>query len=107
MSASDPVVVTAVFTPAPGQRDELVRRLAPAIREVHDEEGCELYAIHDAPDGTILMIEKWTSEALLDAHAQAEPVERLGAAIADVIASPVVVTRLRPIAAGTTEQGAL
>ena len=107
MSAPDPVIVTAVFVPAPGRRDELVRRLEPAIREVHEEEGCELYAIHDAPDGSIVMIEKWTSEDLLDAHSQGEPVERLSAAIADVIASPVVVTRLRPIPAGTPEQGAL
>ena len=107
MATSEPIVVTAVFTPAEGQRDELVRRLGPAIAEVHEEEGCQLYAIHDAPDGTIVMIEKWDSAELLDAHGAADPVKRLGAAIADVIASPVVVTRLKPIPAGTEHQGAL
>ena|SRR5215217_5318842 len=107
MTASDPVIVTAVFVPVPGQRDELVRRLEPSIREVHDEDGCLLYAIHDAPDGSIVMIEKWASEQLLDAHSQGGPVDRLSAAIADVIAAPVQVTRLRPIPAGTPEQGAL
>ena len=104
---SDPVIVTAVFTPAPGQRDELVRRLEPAIREVHGEDGCLLYAIHDAPDGRIVMIEKWASEELLDAHSVGEPVQRLRRAIADVVAAPTQVTRLRPIPAGTPEQGAL
>ncbi len=107
MSASDPVVVTAVFVPLPGKRDELVRRLEPAIREVHEEEGCLLYAIHDAPDGSIVMIEKWASDELLDAHSVGEPVQRLRVAIADVIAAPVQVTKLRAIPAGTPEQGAL
>ncbi|MFC0678500.1 putative quinol monooxygenase [Lysobacter korlensis] len=107
MPAAEPVVVTAVFTPVEGMRDELVRRLEPAIAEVHQEDGCILYAIHDAPDGTIVMIERWASEDLLDAHSQGQAVGRLSAAIADVIASPVVVTRLRPIPAGTPEQGVL
>ncbi len=107
MPASEPVVVTAIFTPAEGKRDELVRRLEPAIAEVHEEDGCILYAIHDSPDGTIVMIEKWASEELLDAHSEGEPVKRLQQSIADVIAAPVEVTRLRPIAAGTAEQGAL
>ena len=107
MPATEPIVVTAVFTPLEGKRDELVRRLEPAIAEVHEEEGCILYAIHDAPDGTIVMIEKWTSEELLDTHSQGPAVERLSASIADVIARPVVVTRLRPIPAGTAAQGAL
>ncbi len=107
MPESEPIVVTAVFTPLVGRRDELVRRLEPAIAEVHEEEGCILYAIHDAPDGTIVMIEKWASEELLDAHSAGNPVRRLSEAIADVIAAPVAVTRLRPLPAGTPEQGAL
>ena len=107
MPASEPVVVTAIFTPAEGKREELVRRLQPSIAEVHEEEGCILYAIHDAPDGTIVMIEKWASDELLDAHSQGDAVGRLSASIADVIATPVQVTRLRPIPAGTPEQGAL
>src|SRR3712207_5824931 len=105
--STEPVIVTAVFFPAPGQRDELVRRLEPAIRQVHEEEGCLLYAIHDAPDGSIVMIEKWASDELLDAHNVGEPVQRLRIAIADVISAPVQVTKMRPIPAGTPEQGEL
>lgn len=104
---SDPVVVTAIFTPAEGKRDALVAALTPAIAEVHEEEGCELYAIHDSPDGTIVMLEKWTSAAALDAHAAGQPVVRLNAAIEGLVAAPPVVTRLAPIPAGTPTQGAL
>ncbi|QHC57573.1 putative quinol monooxygenase [Rathayibacter sp. VKM Ac-2760] len=104
---TDPVVVTAIFTPAEGKRDALVAALTPAIAEVHGEEGCELYAIHDSPDGTIVMLEKWTSAEALDAHAAGEPVVRLNAAIAGLVAAPPVVTRLAPLPAGTPAQGAL
>ncbi|WP_374954263.1 antibiotic biosynthesis monooxygenase [Rathayibacter sp. AY1A7] len=75
--------------------------------EVHEEEGCELYAIHDSPDGTIVMLEKWTSGDLLDAHGAGEPVVRLNAAIRGLVAQPPVVTRLVPIPAGTSQQGEL
>ena len=104
---SDPVVVTAIFTPAEGQRDALVAALSPAIAEVHGEDGCELYAIHDSPDGTIVMLEKWTTADLLDAHGAGEAVARLNASIEGLVARPPVVTRLVPIPAGTAEQGAL
>ncbi|QWT24399.1 antibiotic biosynthesis monooxygenase [Subtercola sp. PAMC28395] len=104
---SDPIVVTAVFTPATGARDALIEALSIAIAEVHDEPGCELYAIHDAPDGTIVMLEKWSSVDELDRHGAGEPVARLNSSLAGLLAEPVVVTRLVPIPAGTEVQGQL
>ena len=101
------VVVTAVFHPLPGRKEELAAAMQAGIEAVHGEKGCELYAIHDAPDGTIVMLEKWTSAAALDAHAAGEPVVRLNAAIEGLVAAPPVVTRLAPIPAGTPTQGAL
>ncbi|MGO3885192.1 MAG: putative quinol monooxygenase [Mycetocola sp.] len=104
---SAPVVVTAHFEPQPGKLDELRTALVGAIPAVHTEEGCELYAIQDAPDGTILMIEKWTTRELLDAHAVGEPVAALNAAIDGLVTGPAVVTILDPIPAGTEVQGQL
>lgn len=102
-----PVVVTAVFTPAAGAKDRLVEALRTAIAEVHEEQGCELYAIHDAEDGTITMIEKWESAELLDAHGAGAAVARLNSSVGQLLAAPVVVTRMTPIPAGTDEQGLL
>jgi quinol monooxygenase YgiN len=104
---AEPVVVTAVFTPADGALDQLVEALSYAIAEVHEESGCLLYAIHSDPAGRIVMIEKWESAELLDEHGSGEPVKRLNAVIADLIAEPVEVTRLAPIPAGTPTQGQL
>ncbi len=102
-----PVVVTATFTPKEGSFDQVVAALSPAIAEVHQEPGCLLYAIHDSPNGQILMIEKWESTELLDAHGHGEPVKRLNAALAGLLERPVDVMRHEPIPAGTPLQGAL
>ena len=102
-----PVVVTAKFTPNEGSFNQVVAALSPAIAEVHEEPGCLLYAIHETPDGQILMIEKWESAELLDAHGAGEPVKRLNAALEGLLQGPVEVTRLSPIPAGTTQQGSL
>ncbi|TKV58497.1 antibiotic biosynthesis monooxygenase [Nakamurella flava] len=101
------VVVTAVFHPATDRRDDLVSALQAAIPAVHAEDGCLLYAIHDAADGTITMIEKWSDADSLAAHAAGPAVVALNAAIDGMLARPVVVTTMTAIPAGTPEQGTL
>ncbi|MGA1835662.1 antibiotic biosynthesis monooxygenase [Herbiconiux sp. 11R-BC] len=104
---SDPVVVTVTFRPAAGAHDAVVAALSAGIARIHEEDGCELYAIHDAPDGTIVMLEKWTTAAELDAHAAGERVATMDASLVGMLASPPEVTRLAPIPAGTVRQGRL
>jgi quinol monooxygenase YgiN len=101
------VVVTAIFTPKEGAFDDVVAALMPAIAEVHEEPGCILYAIHEAPNGQIVMIEKWESTELLDAHGAGDAVKRLNASLEGLLKEPVEVTRLTAIPAGTSAQGAL
>ena len=105
--ATQPVVVTAYFFPRPDARDRVIAALEPAIAGVHEEDGCELYAIHDAPDGTIVMLEKWTSVELLDADGGGQPVATLTAALDGLLESPVEVTRLVPRPVGDPVKGAL
>ena len=87
------VIVTAVFHPVPGRSAELASAMRAGIEAVHAEPGCELYAIHDAEDGTITMIEKWASRADLEAHSKA--------------AAPPVVTLMDPMPMGDPERGEL
>ena len=101
------VVVTAMFTPKEGAFDDVVAALSPAIAEVHEEPGCILYAIHEAPNGQIVMIEKWESSELLDAHGAGDAVARLNASLEGLLEEPVEVTRLAAIPAGTSAPGAL
>lgn len=102
-----PVVVTAVFTPVEGRRDDLVEALRSTMPGVHAEPGCLLYAIHDAADGTITMIEKWASVEDLDAHGSGEAVASLGAAIDGLVTAPAHVTRMTPIPVGDPQVGEL
>lgn len=104
---TEPIVVTAVFTPIEGGHDRLVEALRPSIAGVHEEPGCVLYAIHDAPDGTIVMIEKWKSSEHLDQHGAGAAVAELGRSIAGLVAGPAVVTRLIPVPAGADDKGSL
>lgn len=101
------VVVTAVFTPAPGSRDRLVEALQQAVPAVHDEKGCLLYALHDAEDGSIVMIEKWASAEDPAAHAAGPAVARLNTLVEGLMAEPVLVTTMAPLPAGAPDQGAL
>jgi quinol monooxygenase YgiN len=102
-----PVVVTAVFHPRDGHREQLVDALRATIPAVHEEDGCLLYAIHDAADGTITMLEKWETAESLHAHAGGTAVAALNEAIADHIAAPTTVTTMTPLPAGTEAQGVL
>lgn len=101
------IVVTAIFTPNEGAFDQVVEALRPAIAEVHEEPGCLLYAIHQAPNGDIVMIEKWETVESLDEHGAGEAVKRLGVSLEGLLAKPVEVTRLTAIPAGTAAQGEL
>jgi quinol monooxygenase YgiN len=102
-----PIVVTAVFHPVEGRTAELIEALRASIPAVHNEQGCRLYAIHDAEDGTITMIEKWDTREDLTAHAAGPAVKALDAAVANLIAKPTTVTTMTPLPAGTAEQGTL
>ncbi|MBT2523469.1 putative quinol monooxygenase [Arthrobacter sp. ISL-28] len=101
------IAVTALFTPKEGAFDQVVGALRPAIAEVHQEPGCLLYAIHESPDGQILMIEKWESAELLDEHEAGAAVKRLNTALKGLLQKPVEVTRLKALPAGNPSQGEL
>ena len=54
-----------------------------------------------------MMLEKWTSVELLDAHGGGEPVRKLGLALDGLLERPVEVTRLVPLPTGDAAKGAL
>ena len=101
------VIVSTVFQPAPDAKEPLIAALREGIPAVQSEDGCILYAIHDAEDGTIVMLEKWASREDLDAHAAGPALRQLDALIAPHIGGPVTWTTMTPLPAGTDRQGML
>jgi quinol monooxygenase YgiN len=74
---------------------------------VHKEDaGCELYALHEGQD-RLVMIEKWASEAALNAHLKAPALADLGGRLGGKLASPTDIQLLQPHPAGTAQQGTL
>ena len=66
------VVVVATIIPLPEYRDEVIATITETVAKVHEEDGCELYALHQADD-RLMMVEKWASSEALRAHSRALP----------------------------------
>ena len=92
-------VVVTVFRPRPEAEGDLTEALREYLPEVHREEGCLLYAIHDADDGTIVLIEKWASRSDLDRHDESPGLAELDRRIAPFVAAPTTWTTMTPLLA--------
>ena len=101
------VVVVATITPKPEHLDEVIAAMKKAVPLVHQEDGCELYALH-ADDEQLVMVERWTSREALKKHGTGSPGLRVfNAAIDGMLAAPTVVLRLDAIPAGDEVKGQL
>ncbi len=100
------VVVVATVVPRPGHRDEVIAAYTEAIPKVHAEDGCELYALHQAED-RVMMIEKWASREALGAHSQGAPLAALRSQLAGKIAGPAEDIVLEAVPAGDPGKGQL
>ena len=100
------VVVTATIHPAEGRLAEVLEVLAGLVAEVHQEPGCELYALH-VHGGDIVVVEKWSDPELLHRHSEGAVLARINEELAGLLAAPAEVTVLEPRPAGEQDKGAL
>jgi quinol monooxygenase YgiN len=101
------VVVTAVMHPAPGRVDDVLAGIGQAIGAIHAEPGCELYAAHRADDGTVVLLEKWTTEADFAAHSTGAARDALRAQLDGLMAAPTDVSVIAAVPLGDPVKGAL
>ena len=96
------IVLVATIFPEPEHREEVIDALETAEETVHAaEDGCLLYALHEGPDGRLVMIEKYADQAAVDAHLKGEGLAALSAAIKGKLAAPMDVQLLAPPTAGS------
>ncbi len=100
------VVVVATIKPVPAERAAVVAAYEKAVAAVHQEEGCELYALNENAD-QLVMIEKWTSAQALEAHGKGEALVELGEALDGKLAGPTEVQVYTARPAGDADKGAL
>ena len=98
------ITIVATISPKPGRADAVREAFTAAIPKVHEEPGCELYALHEA-DGTFVMVERWADADAMKAHGKAEPLATLGAALAGNLAAAPDIRRLTPVPAGDAGKG--
>src|SRR5659263_661331 len=74
---SNPVTVVAVIRARPGKGPAVIDTFREVSPLVHREPGCELYAAHLEQGGdTVVMVERWTTRADLEAHSQGAAIAR-------------------------------
>jgi quinol monooxygenase YgiN len=102
------VIVVATAYPAPEHREEVIAAFEAAIEKVHaEEDGCELYALHEGSDGRLVMIEKYASDEAVAAHRAAAGLAGLRESLNGKMAAPMDVQVLAPHPAGSPAKGAL
>lgn len=107
--SSEPVVIVATLQPRPGREADVEAACREAVRAVHTEPGCERFALHRSVNGssTLVLLEKWSSTAALDAHTRAPAYATLGAELDGALAAPPEVVYLQPLPDGDERLGAL
>ncbi|HEY5361272.1 MAG TPA: putative quinol monooxygenase [Streptosporangiaceae bacterium] len=100
------VVVVATIRPLPEHVDAVIAAFAEVIPQVHEEDGCELYALHQTDD-RLIMIEKWTSPEALQVHSQGPNLAALNPKLAGKVAGPPEVIVARAVPAGDPAKGQL
>jgi len=100
------VVVVATITPLPEHRDAVIAAFTETIPQVHGEDGCELYALHQAKD-RLIMVEKWASREALATHSKGAALAAMNPKLAGKVAGAPEVIVLDAVPAGDPAKGAL
>ncbi|MGE2836673.1 putative quinol monooxygenase [Mycobacterium sp. SMC-4] len=101
-----PVVVIATMK-AKAESVDLVRDACKqAIEAVHDEPGCQLYALHEA-DGTFVFVEQWADADALQTHSTAPAIGKLFGAVGEHLDGAPDVKMLQPVVTGDPAKGQL
>ena len=100
------VNVVGPIVPEPEHFADVRRVLINSVSDVHQEDGCELYALHQA-GAALIFIEQWSSQAALDRHTNGNVVRRVKAAIDGSLMEPPTLVTATAVPAGVPQRGQL
>jgi len=77
------IVGTLTIQPAPDRRDDVLEVLRSIQGPVLAQPGCAAFHIYEehGPDDTVVLVERWESEAALETHLRSEAYRRILGAI--------------------------
>jgi len=99
-------VIVATITPKPDKFDEVAEVLTSLIPQVHDEDGCDLYALHRGKD-RFVFVEKWRDMAALGVHGGGPSIKALNEGLKGLVEGSLDVQVLEAVPAGDATKGAL
>lgn len=106
MNSSERCIVVAFFEPLEGKLSEVRAILGSVIPDVHDEPGCEFYALHEDTQGRLVFIEAWESREHWVAHSGFDTVGTIERETEGLLAAPIDVIEMYGVPFGS-EKGVL
>src|SRR5262249_31663605 len=92
-------VVVATMTAKPESVDTVREILTRTVKDVHNEPGCQLYALHESGD-TFVFVEQWADADALKAHGTAPAVTTMFSDAGDHLIGAPDIKILAPVVAG-------
>lgn len=101
MPRSDrPTIVVVTLTPHPEHYTAVVDLLCEVIPAIHEDPGCLTYALHEAVDQTVVLIESWRDRNAWLAHFSLPPIVRLKNELPPWLALPASRVEMYQLPAG-------
>jgi Uncharacterized conserved protein len=84
-------MVTAKITAKPGEKNKIVSKAQNLIQSTRLESGCISYNLYNETENnnTLLMLEKWENQDVLNLHMQTEHFKAFNTAIGNILAKEV------------------
>lgn len=88
------IMVTAKITAKPGEKDKIVSKAQNLIQFTRLESGCISYNLYNGTEdnNTLLMLEKWENQDVLNLHMQTEHFKAFNTAVENILAKEVDIT---------------
>jgi quinol monooxygenase YgiN len=99
--------VIAIFTPKAEHAAEVKELLLRVTPRVHEEAGCEYYALHQDVDGRLIFVEAWSTRQLWIEHMEEPTVKEILAGVEGKLVRDVEVYELYNLPAGLSGKGSL
>ena len=102
---SEICTVIAIFTPKPEHAAEVKELLLRITPLVHEEAGCEFYALHQDVEGRLIFVEAWSTRQLWIEHMEEPTVKEILAGVDGKLVKDVEVFELYNLPTGLTGKG--
>src|SRR5689334_21230664 len=100
------VVDVATIVPRPEHREEVIAAITQTVAKVHEEDGCELYALNQADD-RLVMVEKWASADALRSYSSGAALAAQAPILDGKLTGPAEIVVLQAVPAGDLAKGQL